>query len=266
MNGYEYYLLESYDDKEKFIQVCKAIYLYLQRKYGSHSGLLSFADKTGFCVPSVLKVMDEKASNENICDIESWQPDNLFNSNNPENLAEKIKVIATLRETKIGTESDKASFNPEIIARILISWVKGETMDTMSKIHPYYDSMSDNNERINEFVQKINEIRFKSSWGLSALEGIVKGNEDDIKDTYVPSFAYYGVDNEKSLALRMIGVPRLLSGSLSQIIDKDIFTYSFKGLRKIIKGLQNSDWDTLKPEKSALTGQEWKRITEILIK
>lgn len=74
------------------------------------------------------------------------------------------------------------------------------------------------------------------------------------------------MDNEKSLALRMVGVPRLLSGSLSQIIDQDISTYSFNGLRKMIKELQNSDWDTLKPSGSALTGQEWKRITEILIK
>jgi hypothetical protein len=228
--------------------------------------LLSFADKTGFSVPSVLKVMTEKASNEGISDMESWQPENLFNRNNPNNLADKIKVIAALRETKIGTDSDKAPFNPEIIAKILINWVKGETMDTMSKIHPYYGAMSDDNERINDFVQKMNEIRFKSSWGLSALEGIIKGNEDDIKDTYIPSFAYFGVDNEKSLALRMVGVPRLLSGSLSQIIDKDISSYSFNGLRKKIKGLQNSDWDTLKPSGSTLTGQEWKRITEILIK
>lgn len=265
-DSFEYYLLESYDDKEKFIQVCKAIYLHLQRKYGSQRGLLSFADKTGFSVPSVLKVMEKKVSNASIRDMESWQPENLFDRNNPDNLADKIKVIAALRETRIGTDSDKAPFNPEIIAKILINWVKGATMDTMSKIHPYYGAMSDDNERINDFVQKMNEIRFKSSWGLSALEGIIKGNEDTIKDTYVPSFAYYGVDNEKSLALRMVGVPRLLSGSLSQIIDKDISSYSFNGLRKMIKGLQNSDWDNLKPSDSALTGQEWKSITEILIK
>ncbi|CAN2039841.1 DEAD/DEAH box helicase [Candidatus Magnetomoraceae bacterium gMMP-15] len=265
-DSFEYYLLDSYDDKETFIRVCKAIYLYLQKKYGSNTGILSFADKTGFCIPSVLRVMTEKSLNTNIADLDSWQPKNLFNSNNPDNLTDKIKVIATLRETKIGTKSDKAPFNPEIIAKILIAWVKGEKLDTMSKIHPYYASEFDDNERINEFVQKMNDIRFKSSWGLSALEGIVKGNERDIKDTYVPSFAYYGVDNEKSLALRMVGVPRELSGSLSQIIEKNVYSYSLNKIRKIISKLQNSDWDNLKPRKSSLTGEEWKRITEILIK
>jgi hypothetical protein len=264
-DSFEYYLLDSYDDKENFIRVCKAIYLYLQNEYGSNTGILSFADKTGFSVPSVLKVMTEKSSNPNIADLNSWQPKNLFDSNNLDNLTDKIKVIAALRETKMGTESDKAPFNPEIIAQILIAWVKGEKLDTMSKIHPYYASKSDDNERINDFVQKMNDIRFKSSWGLSALEGIVKGDEKDIKDTYVPSFVYYGVDNEKSLALRMVGVPRELSGSLSQIIDKDISSYSFNNIRKMIRELQNSDWDNLKPRKSSLTGEEWKRITKILI-
>ena len=265
-DSFQYYLLNSYDDKEKFIRVCKAIYLYLQKKYGSETGILSFADKTGFSVPSVLNVMREKSSNPNITDIDSWQPENLFDSNNPDNLTDKIKVIAALRETKIGTESDKAPFNPKIIAKILIAWVKGEKLDTMSKIHPFYTSKSDDNERINDFVSKMNEIRFKSSWGLSALEGIVKGNEKDIKDTYVPSFAYYGVDNEKSLALRMVGVPRELSGSLSQIIEKDISSYSLNNIRKMIGELQRSDWDDLTPGKSSLIGEEGKRITEILIR
>ncbi|MFV1975076.1 MAG: DEAD/DEAH box helicase, partial [Candidatus Scalindua sp.] len=264
-DSFEYYLLDSYDDKEKFIRVCKAIYLYLQKKYGSNTGVLSFADKTGFSVPSVLNVMRETASNPNIADLDSWQPENLFDSNNPDNLTDKIKIIAALRETEMGTESDKAPFNPEIIAKILIAWVKGEKLDAMSRLHPLYAKFDDN-KRINEFVQKMNEIRFKSSWGLSALEGIVKGNEKDIKDTYVPSFAYYGVDNEKSLALRMVGVPRELSGSLSQIIEKDISSYSFNNIRRMIRELKNSDWDNLKPIKSSLSGEEWKRITEILIR
>lgn len=47
--------------------------------------------------------------------------------------------------------------------------------------------------------------------GLSALEGIVKGNQDEIQDSYIPSLVYYGVDSEKPLALRMLGIPRSLS-------------------------------------------------------
>jgi len=263
-DSFEYYKLDTYDKREKFIQVCKTIYTYLQDKYGESTGVLSYADKTGFSVPSVLNVMRQQSLNPSISDLDSWNPNNIFDRKNPNNLTEKIKVIADLKETKIGTDSDKAPFNPEIIAKILISWVNGDNFEIMSNIHPYFESLSDN-ERINDFVSKMNDIRFKSSWGLSALEGIIKGNEAEIKDTYIPSYAYYGVNNEKSLALRMIGIPRSLSNSLSQVIEKDISSYSLNKIRKIIKDLGNSDWDSLKPKKSSLSGSEWKRITEILI-
>ena len=63
-------------------------------------------------------------------------------------------------------------------------------------------------KRLTQFVSYMNQLRFKASWGLSALEGIVKGNEDEMKDSYIPSYVYYGVDNNPALAMRMLGIPR----------------------------------------------------------
>ena len=117
-----------------------------------------------------------------------------------------------------------------------------------------------------QFMKKMNDIRFKTSWGLSALEGIVKGNQDEIQDSYIPSLVYYGVDSEKPLALRMLGIPRSLSFSLANIIDGDLKNFSYSSLRKKIKELSASDWDNFKPKKSNLTGDEWRRIVEILMK
>jgi hypothetical protein len=263
----EYFALDTIEKKNKFINVCRDIFYKIQEKYKDQKGLLAFADKTGFSIPSVLEVMRQKSSNEIISDINGWDPKVMFDKNNIENLSEKIKVIATLKETQIGTESDDAEFNPELIAKILISWVKGEKLFDISNQHPFFQNIQDPNQRINEFVRKINEVRFKASWGLSALEGIVKGKEDfvDIKDSYIPSLVYYGVDNEKSLILRMIGIPRALSFSMSNIVDRPITNYSFPSLRKMVKDLNNSDWDSIKPQTSNLSGMEWKRISEILV-
>ena len=97
------------------------------------------------------------------------------------------------------------------------------------------------------------------------MEGIVRGNED-IKDSHIPSLVYFGVDNEKALAFRMIGAPRALSFSLQNILDKSLNEYSYKSLRSRVNSLTNSDWDGLKPSNSSLNGMEWKRISEILIK
>ncbi len=264
----EYYLLDSEEKKERFISICKSIYLHIQSKF-QDKGVLSFADKTGFSVPSVLNVMNQASQNPEIRDLNSWSKEQLFNKQNPSNLAEKIKVIAALRETQLGIEDSKTPFNPEVYAKIIIDWVKGNKLSNISDIHPAFRSSGQNEieteKKITDFVKKMNDIRFKTSWGLSALEGIVKGNEE-ISDSYIPSLVYFGVDNEKSLAFRMIGAPRALSFSLQNIVDKNLNQYSYQDLRKLIKNLTNRDWDDLRPTNSSLDGMEWKRITEILVK
>ena len=89
--------------------------------------------------------------------------------------------------------------------------------------------------------------------------------DSEVKNSYVPSFVYYGVNNKKSLALRMIGIPRSLSPSLSQVIENDVSTYSFTKLRKTINELPLRDWDALTPRSSNLSGEEWKRVVGILM-
>jgi len=262
----EYYMLDSHDKREKFIQICKSIYLHLEEKYSKEKGVLSFADKTGFSVPSVLAVMSEKSNYPEISDPESWKPNSLFNIQSTENLTNKIEVIAKLKETKIGTDSDRAPFNAELIAKILISWVNGEKLYNISNSHPAFANIKDENQRVSDFIKKMNDIRFKTSWGLSALEGIAKGSFEDVKDSYVPSLVYFGVKSEKSLLFRMVGVPRALSNTLSKVLEKDVANYSFSDVRKTINGLSNNDWDSLRPKNSNLSGQEWKRISEILVK
>lgn len=265
----EYYLLETVEKKEKFISICRSIYLHLQAKYQDKGGALNFANKTGFSVPSVLKAMAESAKSNRMQDINSWSKEQLFNSENTSNLAEKISVIAQLRETALGVDDSKTPFNPELYAQIVTKWVKGDNLSNLSNIHPSFTSRGQDEaeaeKRLTKFISKMKDVSFKTSWGLSALEGIVKG-DDDIKDSFIPSLVYFGVDNEKSLALRMVGVPRNLSFTLKNALDNDLKQYSFQKLRKMIREFKNSDWDSLKPSNSTLDGMEWKRITEILVK
>lgn len=265
----EYYLLDTVDKKEKFISICKSIYLHIQSKYLNQDGALSFADKTGFSVPSVLRVMNEASKNSEINDLKSWDKEQIFNKNNIVNLSEKVKVIASLKETNLGIDESFTSFNPELYAKIIIDWVRGDKLSSIANLHPTFNIQNQNEEetekRITDFVKKMNDIRFKASWGLSALEGIVRGNEQ-IKDSYIPSLVYFGVDNEKALAFRLIGAPRALSFSLQNILDKKLNEYSYKSLRNRVNTLKSSDWDGLVPSNSSLSGMEWKRISEILIR
>ena len=252
-------------EQREFIMLCRRIYQTIEAKYSSQTGLLNFADKTGFSVPSVLRIMSEKAHNISISQLDSWTPENLFNPTDSSNLAEKIRVIAALRETNLGTDSDYSQFNPDLVAKVLISWVNGNKLHSISSLHPHFQN-SDTTQEVSDFINYMNGARFKASWGLSALESIVKGTDSDIKDSYVPSYVYYGVNEPKALALRMIGIPRGLSNSLSQVLTNDISTYSYKKIRQTINELPTHDWDALTPRNSMLSGEEWKRIVKILMK
>jgi len=265
----EYYLLDTEYKKQRFISICKSIYLHIQSENKNRRGALAFADKTGFSVPSVLNVMSAASKNPIIKDLNNWTKEAIFNENNSANLTEKIRVIAALKETKLGIDDSTLPFNPGLYAKIIINWVKGEKLVNIAELHPIYKMQNDNRKdekNITDFVKKMNDIRFKASWGLSALEGIVRSNQEQITDSFIPSLVYFGVDNEKSLALRMIGIPRSLSTSLQNAFEKDINQYSFRGLRSKVKNLTNADWDSLKPANSKLSGMEWKRISEILVK
>ncbi len=261
----EYNLLENQSQKEKFIDLCSLIYESIDKKYNNHS-ILKYADKTGFSVPSVLKIMYEKSEKSNDRDLMNWEPDAVFNRMDSNNLKKKIEIIGALKETGLGTDERISSFNPEYVAKMIIGWVRGDKYNALSTIHPHFRNEEELDKRLADFITYMNGMRFKSSWGLSALEGIVKGNEDEIKDSYIPSFVYYGVDNRKALAMRMIGIPRTLSSSLSQIIEGDMSNYTFSKIRSHIKTLNHRDWNDLKPRNSSLSGEEWKAIVDILVK
>lgn len=256
------YYISNKNDRDKFIDICKRLYFYLQKN--TSKGILTFADKTGFSVPSVLSIMNSKSSNPEISDTDSWKPNVLFNKKNLKPMTDKISVIAQLREVKLGTDSSHAPFNPEIVAKILINWVNGDNISSLSNLHPYFkDGKSD---RINNFITYLTQTTFKSSWGLSALEGIVNSKNDDIEDnSYIPSMVYYGVKSKEAIALRMLGVPRALSDSLAQSLIDNSNPQSFDDVRKKVKNLNDSEWENLKPKKSNLSGADWKQITEILV-
>lgn len=258
-----YYQLGTID-KDKFIEICRLIYLQLQERI--NPGALGFADKTGFSVPSVLEIMKaENKANPAVSSPESWEVKNIFNYNT-NYLEEKIKVIAKLKETGLGTDSRNNVFDEEAVAKVLISWVKGDQLFDVSAHHPTFANNTDSADRINSFVKYINSARFKASWGLGALEGIVNSSNDELKETsYVPSMVYYGVDTEDALLMRMAGVPRRLAKSLSKILPKNQ-TLSLTQIRSRINNLSTAEWNSLVPPGSTLSGQEWKKLSEILVK
>jgi hypothetical protein len=258
-----YFMLDQ-DGKNKFISICRTLYTDMQIRL--KPGVLKFADKTGFCIPSVLSIMYAKSSDPAISNTETWMPENLFNTSN-DFLTKKIDVIGKLREVKLGTESASSPFNPELIANIITGWVNGENVSKLSSIHPYYKNETDNGKRMNEFVKYLSSTLFKSSWGLSALEGIVRSNNEDIaENSHIPSMVYYGVNSKNAVAMRMMGAPRSIANNIAEVAFDNKEPSSFNDVRKRIISLSNAEWEAIKPKHSSLSGEEWKTITNILMK
>lgn len=261
-DSFGYYLIEDAEKRDKFLNICRTLYEDLQSR--NNKGILKYADKTGFSVPSVLKIMEAKKKDTEISSPLSWNPENLFNKEK-EHLTEKIKVIAELKEVELGTDSRESKFNAKLVADILIDWVNGERLGNIAKYHPAFANMNDS-EKLSEFTRYLTDASFKSSWGMSVLESIVKGTDDKIaENSHIPAMIYYGVNTKEGVAIRMLGAPRLISNNLAKIVFSRNIPTSFQNIRDTVNALNDKDWENIVPPKSTLSGQEWRNLTSILM-
>lgn len=245
-------------EKDSFMALCRRLYSSISRQ---DRGVLKLADRTGFSVPSVLSIMQDKSKEGNLADPRGWNPEYLFNPDLPY-LKEKIDVIAYLREVDLGTESKLNTLNTEVIAKVLSGWVNGSKISDLSKIHPFFMQKKDD-ERINDFVKYLTESTFKASWGMSALEGIVRTGEE--LPTGIPSMIYYGVKKPDAVIARMVGVPRGVADGIANYVIKEDRPKSYNEVRRRVRSLSSSDWANIVPKGSKLNGEEWKQITNMLL-
>jgi len=262
-DSFGYFTLDE-EKRKKFLAICETIYFDLQSRYKKNIGILKFSDKTGFSVPSILKIMGSKSEDPDVSSSESWEPKNLFDYSTGY-LAKKIAIISQLREAHLGTDSHSGQFDPSLLAEILAKWVNGENLSNLSMLHPYYNS-KENGERISEFVNYLSSATFKSSWGMSALEGVLRTtNEDIAENSHIPSYLYFGVNSKPAVGYRMIGVPRRISNNISDYFHGDE-PRTYTEIRKRISELNVKGWDSIVPQNSKLSGEEWKTLTNILLK
>lgn len=262
-DSFGYFTLDE-NSRKTFLEICETIYYDLQTRYKTNIGVLKFADKTGFSIPSILKIMSSRKDDPEINSAESWKPEKLFDHATGY-LTKKIALIGTLREAHLGTDSIDGGFDPAAVAEILARWVNGENLKNLSLIHPFFKK-KDNADRIPEFVNYLSNVTFKSSWGMSALEGVLTTSNDEIaENSHIPSFLYFGVNSKAAIGFRMLGVPRRIANNIAKHFEGDE-PRTFTETRKRIAGLDKRGWDSLVPANSKLSGEEWKHVTEILIK
>lgn len=254
-----YHQIQKRDKREaqQLIKICRS---YLEKTY-EHKNILGLADKTGFATPSVLSLLSKKAQNKELASATNWNPDRLFGRDlGP--LTERINVIADIPEISLGQEGG-GLFNAERVAKILRDWVNGKTIEEMAG--SYGEPNDDQNKQVTQFSRYLFKMLSRASWGMGALETVcMSGNEQTNWNEagYVPSMIFFGVPQKEAIWLRMVGVPRVVTGGLANLwkLREGREPDSYDGIRDWVASLSDVDWQQALPKEASLTPKEMRLI------
>lgn len=149
-----------------------------------------------------------------------------ISQNNTNNLAIIINAINVIPELKIHLR-EQGQFNPELIARIMLGWINGRSISQISRA---------NNLTTNECSGYIfSRLKNYIPWGMAIYQKISHDTNE-----LLPSYAFYGVKDEKSVKLSYIGVPRFALQKVKSTITDDNLYQDMNELKSYIKK-QNFD-------------------------
>jgi hypothetical protein len=226
----------------------------------STPGLVALADGTGFSTVTINALRARAAGTADISDPASWAPAHLFGSDlGP--LTARVDLLGSLPELQLGSDYH-GRFNPERIAEILCSWIRGVSIEEMvARFAP-----GKNGEmKPAEFTSYLYSLLTQNaSWGMGALQRVAWAgttHKDYGDAAYVPSMVYYGVDTREAIWMRMIGLPRESAGRAAAVWRRKNRSHpeSYAELRGFVSGLTADEWDQHGGE-SAITGEQMKLL------
>ena len=102
------------------------------------------------------------------------------------------------------------------------------------------------------------------TWGLSALSRMSGIDFDTLPDekerqlNLIPAMLYHGVKSEESVLMRMNSVPRSFAETLGNKFKQQVEIRNVATARQYLKGLVDSDWDSVTSRSQYLSGRECK--------
>src|SRR5690606_6983374 len=112
----------------------------------------------------------------------------------------------------------KTSLDGDSLAQAICDWVQGGSMATLAD--KYFQG--DMTVCCQMLFQRINQT---AAWGVSALQTVTVGTKlDRLSEREqrtvrnLPARVYYGVNSDRALALRLVGVPRSAAEPLAAVL------------------------------------------------
>jgi replicative superfamily II helicase len=228
-------------------------------------GNVARADMTGFSVESVKRAMKEIDQLEYKLTTSDWMPDRLFGSSESK-LPDLFSVMFKIEQLNFDPDEVQGRRQSRM-ADIAQAWIEGKTIQDIA-VSFFDGSGSDEISKVYKAIY--GKLANGGTWGLSALSRISGIDFETLSDeqkrqlNLMPAMLYHGVKSEESVLMRMNSVPRSFAGALGNKFKQQVENRTVATARQYLKGLEDSDWDSVTSHGQYLSGRECKKVWEIL--
>ncbi|WP_217177996.1 DEAD/DEAH box helicase [Methanoplanus limicola] len=221
---------------------------------------LKLVDSTGFSLQSINSVL-QSASKEEILNS-MWDSESLFNPDNKD-LQGMMGILLKVPELRKNLEEATGGDIPDgdKLSLIIKDWVNGNSIQDIASCY-FMDGKRDVNTAMTKCGQNLfGKLNQTAAWGLGALLSITGGGmEDEEFQTLrnLPSYIYYGVNNNDAVTLRLLGIPRAAASPLAEHMEQDL-KQPLQSVRSKLRVMDKSNWNSaLGPQKGDVYRKVWR--------
>jgi hypothetical protein len=131
------------------------------------------------------------------------------------------------------------------LADVVSDWVNGVSLRDIADTH-FAKPGEDPTKSITRAAQRLfRNIAPTVAWGLSAMQSLtVSGDDEEAAQSYrnLPAYAFYGVNSEPDIALRLVGVPRGVTPQLRRALGLTHETLAPQTVRTQLRSLTDEQW------------------------
>lgn len=250
------------------------------RQLAKHPENASLADVTGFSPEGVRSSLLDLNNLENKLTTADWEPSSLFGDKGKSVLPDLMGIMMRVPQLKKGLSdiSQGEGVGYRKLADITQAWVTGSSIEAIAKEYFQGANLTDQISKACKAVYR--DLANNGAWGLSALSkmptsGIDFENmsdDDKRRLNNLPAMLYHGVRTEEGVLMRMNSVPRSIAERAGEDFKNqsgDISAaFSPTHAGDYLKSLKAEDWARLKPNNSAMSGEDyqqiWKRLSGVV--
>jgi replicative superfamily II helicase len=210
---------------------------------------LKLVDSTGFSLQSINTVLKNKGDIDN----SSWDSESLF-TNRSNTLEDMMGVLLRVPELRDNLKAATGGNSPDgnKLALIIKDWVNGKSVADIADLHFDGNMTKCGQNLFGRLTQTV-------SWGLGALLSITAGDlpEEQYKQlSNLPSRAFYGVNDDSAIVLRLLGIPRTAAMPLANSMS-DVLNQPLPQVRNSLRSLPDQRWAEALGENALVYKKIW---------